>query len=123
MENKLLFVYGTLKRGFGNNRLINHAKFIGTAISVDKYYVDGWGFPCASLNKNGKPLQGEIYELTERDFISTDMLESNGFLYQREIKKFNLNGEDLESWIYIIIDPVTHPYKTDSDVINWKNGY
>mgnify|MGYP005826791853 FL=1 len=123
MENKFLFVYGTLKRGFGNNRIISHTEFVGSAISLDRFDVSGWGFPCAYLNPEGKLLQGEIFKLSEHDFISTDGLEGNGFLYQREIREFNCNGKILRAWIYIIINPDNNTYKTNSDVINWKSSY
>ena len=33
-----LFVYGTLKRGYGNNRLLREATFIGPAISKSAMY-------------------------------------------------------------------------------------
>lgn len=123
MENKYLFVYGTLKRGFGNNRLINQCKLIGDFISVDRFDVSGYGFPCAYLNEHGKLLKGEIYELSETDFIMTDGLESNGYLYQREIRKFTKNGKLLEAWIYIIIEPFTVRYETDLDIIDWNYSF
>ena len=34
-----LFVYGTLKRGHGNNALIRHTEFIAEAIYVDKFEI------------------------------------------------------------------------------------
>ena len=123
MENYYLFVYGTLKSGFGNNRIIKHTEFVGAAVSLDKYDVSGYGFPCAYLNPDGKLLQGEIYKLSKNDFIFTDGLESNGYLYQREIKKFNCNGKILNAWIYIIINPDGNLYKTNSDIINWDYNY
>ena len=119
MENSYLFVYGTLKRGFGNNPLIKHTEFIGEAITIDRFDLSGIGFPCAYPNRKGKLLQGEIYNLKGKDFITTDSLEGNGSLYQRELREFICDGIILEAWIYIIIEPFTKPYKVDSDVINW----
>ena len=120
MENYYLFVYGTLKKGYGNNTLIKHTEFIGESISIDRFDLSGIGFPCAYPNRNGKLLQGEIYKLNDSDFITTDMLEGNGSLYQRELREFVCDGKIIEAWIYIIIGPFTKPYKVDSDIINWN---
>jgi gamma-glutamylaminecyclotransferase len=123
MENNYLFVYGTLKRGFNNHSLINHCEFIGSFISEDKFDVSGFGFPCAYPNEKGKLLKGEIYKISDRDFISVDALESNGSLYQRELRKFKKNNKVIEAWIYIIIEPFGSNYKCDSNVINWDYSY
>ena len=120
MENYYLFVYGTLKKGYGNNTLIKHTEFIGESISIERFDLSGIGFPCAYPNRNGKLLQGEIYKLNDSDFITTDMLEGNGSLYQRELREFVCDGKIIEAWIYIIIEPFTKPYKVDSDIINWN---
>ncbi len=119
MESKL-FVYGTLKRGLGNNRLLVHTDFLGVATSIDRFNIYDCGFPCAEFNPDGKHLKGEIYDLTEHDFYFTDMLESNGSLYQREIREFDLHGEIVKAWIYIIITPFGRFYETTAEVINWK---
>ena len=123
MENKYLFVYGTLKRGLGNHSLIKSCEFIGSFISEDRFDVSGHGFPCAYPNEYGKLLQGEIYKLTDTDFISVDSLESNGYLYQREIRKFKRGNKVVEAWIYIILKPFASSYETDSDVVNWDYSY
>ena len=110
-----LFVYGTLKRGFGNNWILRNSRFIG-------FDVYSCGFPCAYPNDDGKRVFGEIYELTDEDFIFTDRLESNGSLYQREVLKFDCYNLDyiVEAWVYIIINPFGSLYETNSDIINWK---
>ncbi len=122
MTNKL-FVYGTLKRGFGNNVLLKNSKFIGKAVTEDYFDVYSCGFPCAYPNPNGKKISGEIYELSREDFIVIDSLESNGFLYEREVQKFYCYKLDktLDAWIYIIISPYGSLYESNSDVIDW--GY
>ena len=119
MENYNLFVYGTLKKGFGNNSIIRYAEFVGDAVSINRFDISDCGFPCAYLNPDGKLLQGEVYKLKEHDFIYTDRLESNGSLYLREIKNFKCYLEIIKGWIYIIIEPFGVLYKTNSDVINW----
>ena len=120
MENNYLFVYGTLKRGFGNNYILRNSEFIGSAVSEDKFVVYDCGFPCAYPDYNGKKIKGEIYKLTEEDFIFTDRLESNGYLYNREVQEFITKKGLIKAWIYIIINPYGTLYNSNSEVINWK---
>ena len=119
MENYNLFVYGTLKKGYGNHRIIKKAKYIGDFISVDKFDLSGYGLPELYPNKHGKQVRGEIYELREHDFISTDMLEGNGHFYQREIKRFWNNDRAINAWIYIILSPGS-PIEVEDRVIDWN---
>jgi len=120
MKNNNLFVYGTLKRGFGNNYILRNSKFLGSAITEEKFIIYDCGFPCAYPDYNGKRIKGEIYQLTDEDFIFTDRLESNGSLYNREVQKFNYKDELIESWIYVVINPYGTIYDTNSNIINWK---
>ena len=119
MESKL-FVYGTLKRGLGNNSLLRNSEFLGVGITKDRFDVYDCGFPCAFRNSDGKRIKGDIYDLTEVDFSFTDMLESNGSLYQREIREFDFHNEIVKAWIYIIINPFGRLYETTAEIINWK---
>ena len=106
----LFVVYGTLKSGYGNHRLLDNkadVAFKGRVVSQDRYIVRGMGFPLAI--KNGeeelkKPLQGELYEVNNEEVVqSLDWLESNGSFYTREIRPFTTdNGETVEAWIYLI---------------------
>ena len=47
MAKHLVFVYGTLKRGFGNNRVMAHGEhtFVGDGITVDRYLFTDGGIP------------------------------------------------------------------------------
>ncbi len=115
-----LFVYGTLKRGFGNSYILRNSEFIGSAVSEEKFVIYDCGFPCAYPDYNGKRLSGEIYNLTDEDFIFTDRLESNGSLYNREVQDFIFRGELVSAWIYVIINPYGTVYDCNSEVINWN---
>ena len=123
MENiNYLFVYGTLKRGFGNSYFLRNSEFVGKATSEDRFDVFDVGFPCAYLNNDGKFIIGEVYKLTDEDFIFTDSLESNGSLYQRFVKTFHFYNKEgsCRAWIYIIINPMGRLYESNSEFINWK---
>ena len=119
MKNTKLFVYGTLKKGYGNHHVINKAKFLGTFISVDKFDMSGYGFPEIYPNKHGKQIMGEIYDLCDQDFVFTDSLEGNGSFYRREIRDFTNNKETIKAWIYIILSPGS-PIEVEDEVIDWN---
>ena len=121
-KSNYLFVYGTLKRGLGNSYFLRNSEFIGKATSEERFDVYDVGFPCAYPNENGKIIIGEVYKLTDEDFIFTDSLESNGRLYQRYIQNFAFYNKPggCKAWIYIIINPMGRLYQTNNEFINWK---
>ena len=90
-ENIPVFVYGTLKKGFGNNRLLSNAKYLGRAKTIDKYrmYSNG-GFPVLKLSDDGAIVSGEIYAVTPAELLNTDALEANGVMYQRHKRQMTL---------------------------------
>lgn len=86
----LVFVYGTLKRGYSNNfRLLKDAVFLGKAKTKDKYTMIGKGmaFPYV-LEKNnelGKNIVGEVYAVSEEELRKLDRLEGVPTHYKRTV--------------------------------------
>jgi gamma-glutamylcyclotransferase (GGCT)/AIG2-like uncharacterized protein YtfP len=78
-------VYGTLKRGYGNNRLLQTSNFVSECI-VPGYLLRNAGFPVAFPDQDSS-LKGELWDIG--DDLSTlsnlDRLESNGRMYQRTL--------------------------------------
>ena len=80
-----LFVYGTLKQGFGNHRwYLNRPPLL-------KATLNGWemaslgGFPAISPSeKEEQKVQGEIYEITPNDLTALDRLEGYPHMYKRK---------------------------------------
>ena len=102
---ELFFVYGTLKRGYNNNKLLKDSKYLGTAVSEEKYLLLDCGFPMAVLNEAGLPVLGEVFEVTSKEAeASLDWLESNGCFYTRSKRRFTLEGNQVEAWIYEVPD-------------------
>lgn len=110
-----IFVYGTLKRGYGNNYHIENAKFIGPAISVQPVYKMGTGgFPIVwEDGEGGAFLKGEVYEVNDAELADCDRLEGHPRSYKREERTFNLLPSDsptypgdnrplpLTAWVYL----------------------
>lgn len=109
-----IFVYGTLKKGHGNNRLLKDAEFIGKAVTLGKFKLAGFGVPFVWPDVEGKPLQGELYDIGDPTVMPgklrlqlLDDLESNGHVYERRTHEVALMPSDPErgaaiheAWIY-----------------------
>lgn len=78
-----VFVYGTLKKGYGNNVLLNGTKFIEER-TLKGYKLYDAGFPVAAPSE-GNSIKGEVYELPENspNLQWLDRLEGNGRMYNR----------------------------------------
>jgi len=101
----LVAVYGSLKEGYGNHRLL---------LSSDKMgedWVEGWqmyslgGFP--AIVKGNSKVKVEIYSVDEETFSRLDRLEGYPSFYDREQVK-TVQGD---AWIYF------HHYKPNAPVV------
>ena len=106
MERHRVFVYGSLKRGFHNNRFLTESRFIGERLTEDETFVmhSLGGFPGVLISFNtgeSAAVQGELYEVDERTLARLDMLESNGHFYNREL--VDLREENDPAWMYILM--------------------
>jgi gamma-glutamylcyclotransferase (GGCT)/AIG2-like uncharacterized protein YtfP len=100
------FVYGTLKRGHGNNRLLAKAQFVDQGVTVDNYTLYHLGCPGAVRNADGHPILGEVFAVDDAGTVQNlDWLESNGSFYTRYQRPILLdNGEVVTAWIYELPD-------------------
>ena len=101
----IVAVYGTLRKGSGNHRLLEDCKFVGEAKTNDKFtmYSHG-GFP--SIAKGGPKdtnIKVELYEVSnQRTSDSLDMLEGYPGWYDK--KKINI--DDKEVYIYTMQESI-----------------
>jgi gamma-glutamylcyclotransferase (GGCT)/AIG2-like uncharacterized protein YtfP len=84
----LVFVYGTLKAGHGNHRLLERAERIGDRwlTAADFVLYDLGSFPglVETDVEGGEPVTGELYRVDDATLASLDGLEGHPFLYRRE---------------------------------------
>lgn len=104
----LVFVYGTLKRGYGNHHILKNAKFVSKGETVAKCRLFNAGFPVLRrrLNRDGKwnaPVRGEVFIVTDADTMARlDALESEGRMYHRRKKKIQFdNGKVVMAYVYV----------------------
>lgn len=90
--NALIFVYGTLKEGFGNNRLIqasaNNRK-VCDAVTKNSFYFLSSGIPYIQRNNRfiedfKAPVTGELYSVDDITLERMDALEGHPTWYRRE---------------------------------------
>ena len=101
-----VFVYGSLKRGFYNHRrYLSQAEFLGKAVSLDRYHMFSCGgaYPyLCSDGEHGLPVMGEVYRVTSDQFNMLDALEGYPDHYTREQRNFEVDGQTVTAWVYLI---------------------
>ena len=99
-----VFVYGTLKRGYGNHFLLQEggAEFVGAAATEWQFKMIAVGFPVITLSSAGHPVRGEIYAVNEATVARLDRLEGEGRMYHRHVVPVVLDdGRAIQCEIYI----------------------
>lgn len=98
MDHNLVFVYGTLKKGFGNNRLLKDSEFVGTfRTPPDFHMVSLGGFP-GVIDKGSTPISGEVYKVTKPVMDRLDSLEGYPSFYTRK----QIPTEFGAAWVYML---------------------
>jgi gamma-glutamylcyclotransferase (GGCT)/AIG2-like uncharacterized protein YtfP len=107
-DEQLVFVYGTLKRGFKAHDLLEDSQFVGrawTKPAAFKLVQTEGGFPAAVMGANGpdyKVISGEVYLVPTIDIKYIDQFESNGTLFHRRRIGVDLeDGNSVLAWIYL----------------------
>lgn len=92
-----VFVYGTLRQGQGNHRLLENQQFIGTSRTEAIYeMIHLGGFP-GVLRTGPASIRGEIYEVDDDALARLDRLEGHPHFYTRE--EIDIPGTE-RVWIY-----------------------
>lgn len=108
--SEYVFVYGTLKNGYCNHRLLDNSKYLGEAYSVLERFEmrapEIGGFPFVTevghKSKNKGRVYGEVYEVDEKTLKRLDVLEGHPSFYTRHKKNFKLvDGKEVSAWIYL----------------------
>lgn len=97
-----IFVYGTLKRGHSNHRLLAGAKFLGEATLDGAHVLLDAGFPvCVKMPTGAGVVTGEVFEVTREQLIRLDQLESEGRMYHRRKRKVTYAQGKGRAWVYL----------------------
>lgn len=95
----IVFVYGTLRRGFSNHaRHLSHLKSLGQVTSAPLYeMIDLGAFP-GILEGGTTPIVGELYAVDTRDLQRLDNLEGHPRFYERKPIKIPGMREAVEAY-------------------------
>lgn len=102
-----VFVYGTLKRGYRNNFLLEDSKFVGDGETVAECRLFDVGFPILRRKSDdhflhNAPVVGEVYECSDATIEQLDRLESEGRMYDRRVKLIKLvDGRVVKASAYV----------------------
>lgn len=106
--NSLVFVYGTLKKGFSNHRLLAGSEYLGAAQTVEKYAMYSTGTPIVLKEEPVSPIHGELYRVNEATLVALDSLEGHPDWYRREEINIFVDGEQGRyqetAWLYFSLD-------------------
>lgn len=102
MSKQLVFVYGSLKKGYGNHSVMERSagRLLGEATLPPRYKLFSLGgFPgVVEVDEDGNELHGEVYEVERMN--SLDALEGHPEFYRRKL----VNTEYGEAWVYLLPD-------------------
>ena len=109
-DPEYVFVYGTLKKGFGNHRLLAEAEYVGPAC-VKGHLISLGGFPGLIYNPH-EVTQGEVYRVTSAtQWERLDRLEG-----------FNKEAPSAGSNMYLRRSITTIDTNQDCEVYYWNGG-
>ncbi len=97
-------VYGTLKNGYGNHRLLADSDFIGDARTEDAYPLLVNGLPYLYDKAGvGERVHLEVYDVDDYTLAELDALEGHPTFYERRKIWVSMNDwSKSECWVYFI---------------------
>ncbi len=103
-ETGYVFVYGSLKHGYGNHSVLGASSFISTA-TLDGYSMISLGaYPGIIPGDDTDTVRGEVYLVTDQDTMADlDCLEGHPDFYERVRRVVTLhNGIRVSAWVYVL---------------------
>jgi len=94
-----LFVYGTLKKGYSRNSVLEESKFIGEHITKPNFTMVDLGFFPGLLEIGNTSITGELYEVSDEILEYCDKIEGHPTFYFR--KKILLKNNQIV-WSYVL---------------------
>lgn len=104
-QNHLVAVYGTLKKGYGNNYLLSNQKYLGRGKTLSKYPLNTKGLPYLYNEKGvGHNVVVDVYQVSDANLKQLDRLEQHPHWYRRELTNIRLTKKVVvKCWVYFMI--------------------
>ena len=120
---ELIFVYGSLKKGFDNHHLLSkYAKRLGKAITVGKFgmFEDSFGNYPYLVPVPKMRIHGELYSIERKELLERlDAFEGAPEYYER--KKILVKSHHGTQRAYVYIQPHTAVPHDQQPLREWKN--
>jgi len=103
LQDNLVAVYGTLKKGYSNNSMLSNSRYIGKGKTLNKYPLEVSGLPYLhDVKGSGHNVDVHIYKVSDQVLSNLDSLEGHPHHYKRsEIMIKRKNGQ-VKCWVYFI---------------------
>src|SRR3990167_7147480 len=96
-----VFVYGSLKQGFGNHHFLATTEHVGRATIAFAKLLNLGAFPGMVPGLPNQRVFGEVYRISDEVLRQLDRLEGHPHFYSRSKQLVSLSREKrLESWCY-----------------------
>jgi gamma-glutamylcyclotransferase (GGCT)/AIG2-like uncharacterized protein YtfP len=121
MNNHLVFVYGTLRKGEKYSYYLNEAECLEENCTIEgQLYDTGWGYPALLVEDSKIPVKGELYRVTFEQLKELDKLEDyeeNGpnNLYERIIAEVTTESGEQEAIVYVMTSIKDHFKRIDGN--------
>lgn len=123
MKKYLLFVYGSLKKGFGNHSYyLKNANYVGTFETEPNYKMFSLGYYPGVIEDGNTSIRGELYQISEEELEHIDSLEGydrqnpDNSLYKRKV----IETPHGNAYIYILNRSLGSNYKEISTGV-WES--
>jgi len=102
LQDNVIAVYGTLKKGYGNHRLLINQRFVGQGKTTDRYPLVISGLPYLIEDKGkGHNVEVEVYKVDDTTFDNIDALEGHPNFYERVETSITMkSGKKIIAWLY-----------------------
>lgn len=106
----VVFIYGSLKRGFAAEHHMVDADFLGFAETVSPYALfresNNW-FPVLYKDEQVNKIKGELYSINNRLLKTLDRFEGHPLFFKREIINVTIDEKQVQAWCYFYQEPPT----------------
>jgi len=102
IEDNLVAVYGTLRKGHGNyNYYLTDSKHIGKGYTKEKYplIIDGLPY-LIEKSGQGHNVEVDVFKVSNSVMRQLDVLEGHPNWYKRKRVPIKVGGKELMCWIY-----------------------
>lgn len=105
LEDNLVAVYGTLKKGYSNyNHYLTSSKHVGKGTTKDRYPLVIKGLPYLIENKGyGFNVEVDVFKVSSSVLANLDRLEGHPNWYRRKQIPIKVGKKELTCWIYFNI--------------------